>query len=1050
MPKVVALKKLWDAIDETTRSKGTALARRGGLLFAHLDDTGRLSAVFSTPKTDGTRLQVDFSEDPKTQIHDMDSTTKTRVAAAVFLLSLHAPRHLPHTPSPAYGGLTGKPERGRRKTGDAELAVGILNAPPHAPSKWERCRLEVSLSTPSKEYSGNLGNLRQLHFHGGVGASTRTNDFSPQERQIIRFLAINAEPDGMFLDLSAETMAEFMHCLAGFERVTLREKGKGKARSARDIATVHVYSEPASIILAKGRNGAPARPGLATSKGLLPLKNASMVLGRSGLWVGIANDYWWVPATTDLALLRNAVVAGSIADKLSPEQETALAELETVNAKLPTDIRRKHCSPIYDASPNDSGGITVSLKFIYGNNLVNPAGSNIKFSKEHPWKRDTAAEKRFTAELLAAGFAKKSGGTFDLEGAEAAGTFLDTLARQWFQDPEKSFSAEFASIAHGGNRIPPLLCEAQEIERESGKDFLAIRIGFIPAFGIPIPALSWKEILQRVKSGASYIIKDKAFFQIPKRLSEFVLDTADFTSKHKTIPDMILIPTGAAGYWREKLALASEAQAPFIGTGAPSPRTSRSPSPTSEWAPPKSFKGVLRPYQAEAVEWSRKMFDKGLNVILADEMGLGKTIQTIALACSLADDGKLNGPSMILCPSSLIDNWNMELEKFAPDLKRLPLKTGAEWDKTKVPPDGTLIISSYAMAARKAKKLAKIEFDLLALDEAQHIKNASTTNAKTAKSLRARQKIVLTGTPLENRPEELWSIFDFLHPGALGNLNSFKKRYANILEQPEAKQDLAARTAPFIMRRRKCEVEPDLPAKTAQIVPCHMTPEQTLLYEKERKNGLERLCELRGGKSKSRFEILANLTRLRQLCCHPALLPGNAGENVDSAKTDLLKELLLECVDGGHKTLVFSQFTSFLDIFDKWLDSQGIPFARIDGKTKARQDIVNNFNSENGAPVFLLSLKVGGVGFNLVSADRVIIYDPWWNPAAENQATDRTHRIGQTKDVHCMKLVVENSIETKILDLQEKKRRLFKALVDDRPTTTLKDLSYEDLEFLLE
>ena len=445
------------------------------------------------------------------------------------------------------------------------------------------------------------------------------------------------------------------------------------------------------------------------------------------------------------------------------------------------------------------------------------------------------------------------------------------------------------------------------------------------------------------------------------------------------------------------------------------------------------------------------MFANGMNAVLADEMGLGKTIQTLALMCSakLADGDSLR-PSLILCPSSLVDNWRLEAAKFAPSLSVLILRGPKRKTLFAKIAESDIVVASYATAGRDIGVLREIQFEFLVLDEAQHIKNPSTLNASTAKSLNSNRKLVLTGTPMENSPLEFWSIFDFLHPGLLGSLNAFKNRYAGIADDEKMQLDLAARTAPFILRRKKRDVEPDLPEKHVQTLFCEMSPAQRRLYVKCRDEGLEhlRLLSKKGGKS--RFDLLTNLLRLRQICCHPLLIPGMADvdSGVDSAKTDLLKELLLESIDSGHKVLVFSQFTSFLAILRGWLNEKGIPFEYLDGSTAKRQKRVDAFNKDSEVPLFLLSLKAGGVGLNLTSADRVIIYDPWWNPAVEDQATDRTHRIGQTRKVHAMKLVVKDSVEERILKLQERKQRIFRNLVET-PATAMKSLTDEDLEFLL-
>jgi len=357
------------------------------------------------------------------------------------------------------------------------------------------------------------------------------------------------------------------------------------------------------------------------------------------------------------------------------------------------------------------------------------------------------------------------------------------------------------------------------------------------------------------------------------------------------------------------------------------------------------------------------------------------------------------------------------------------------------------------MARRELAKLNKVMFNLLILDEAQHIKNPGTANAHSCKSLKARHKMVLTGTPLENSPEDLWSIFDFLHPNLLGSFAAFKREYANIGESEELRRDLAARTAPFIMRRVKSAVAPELPPREDINMFCSMEPEQRKLYDSILSEGREVLAELEKSPARARkgnMQILTTLLRLRQVCCHPALVENcfEEGKNVPSAKFELMQELLMEHIDSGHKVLLFSQFTSLLAIIRDYLDASGIKYSYLDGATRNRQEVVDEFNNSPDIPVFLLSLKAGGTGLNLTSADTVMIYDPWWNPATELQAADRTHRIGQTRPVRSLKLLIKDSIEEKILALQERKQEIFDQVVDN-PALAVEKFTIEDIKYLL-
>lgn len=405
-------------------------------------------------------------------------------------------------------------------------------------------------------------------------------------------------------------------------------------------------------------------------------------------------------------------------------------------------------------------------------------------------------------------------------------------------------------------------------------------------------------------------------------------------------------------------------------------------------------------------------------------------------------------PALIVCPASLVTNWEREAHRFIPEF-RVVAPQGAERDelfKRGGAPDYDLLILSYAAARLCAEKLRHRKFSYLVLDEAQHIKNPGSSNAKNCKSIEAQHRIVLSGTPLENSPEDLWSIMDFLQPGMLGTLPAFRRAYADIRENPARREDLAVRVGPFIKRRTKAQVAPDLPPKSELALYCDMESEQRALYEKVREEGRAMLRDYRPGDVRKNAAIFTTLLRLRQICCHPALLPDGAGKGVPSAKTELLAELLHENLDSGHKMLLFSQFTSLLGLLIPELEREKIPFEYLDGATRNRQQRVDHFNNSPEIPLFLLSLKAGGTGLNLTAADTVIIYDPWWNPAVELQAADRTHRIGQTRPVSTLKLVVRNSIEEKILELQEKKREIFDSVIDG----AMDNLSIEDLKFLLE
>ena len=457
-----------------------------------------------------------------------------------------------------------------------------------------------------------------------------------------------------------------------------------------------------------------------------------------------------------------------------------------------------------------------------------------------------------------------------------------------------------------------------------------------------------------------------------------------------------------------------------------------------------SLEGILRPYQKEGVSWLRFLSRNGLGGILADEMGLGKTVQALAFL------RPLEGTSLVVCPSSLLFNWAREAEKFVPELKVLCVEGTARNELFSKISDSDLVLTSYPLLRRDIDRYRRFEFAAIFLDEATHIKNPDTQNAQAAMALRGRHRFVLTGTPVENSVRDLWSIAEFVLPGYLGRRADFRERYELPIgrgSQPE-RDRLAKRLRPIMVRRLKQEVAKDLPDKIEQVSFCDLSSDQAELYKKLREEGRRKIEELSDAKDQGRARIaaLTALLRLRQVCCDLRLLGGEA--ECPSGKIELLWELLEESIDGGHRVLVFSQFVGMLKLISAQLEEEGTPFCYLDGATKDRGKVVDRFQQSAEIPVFLISLKAGGVGLNLSAADTVIHFDPWWNPAVEAQATDRAHRIGQSRVVTAYKLICRNTVEEKILNLQRKKREVIDAMVEsEEPLMT--SLSTAEIRELL-
>ena len=473
----------------------------------------------------------------------------------------------------------------------------------------------------------------------------------------------------------------------------------------------------------------------------------------------------------------------------------------------------------------------------------------------------------------------------------------------------------------------------------------------------------------------------------------------------------------------------------------------------ADFEEPESLSATMRQYQKNGYRWLRTLESWNFGGILADDMGLGKTLQMIAVLLAAKLEGK-TGTSLIVTPASLVFNWGEEFKKFAPELK-VTLAAGTQAERQKRLEESVhsdVLITSYDLLKRDAALYEGREFLYQVLDEAQYIKNHTTAAAKAVKVIKSRFRFALTGTPIENRLSELWSIFDYLMPGFLYGYDTFRREFEIPVvknNDQEAMERLQRMVGPFILRRLKQDVLRDLPEKTEEVRYVQMTGKQRKLYDGQAIH-LRSLLDHQSEEefNNSRFQVLTELTRLRQICCDPALCFEDYGD--ETAKTDACMELVQSAVDGGHRLLVFSQFTSMLDILSSRLDGEHVEHFMITGATpkEKRLQLVNAFNG-GAVPVFLISLKAGGVGLNLTGADMVVHYDPWWNLAAQNQATDRAHRIGQQKNVTVYKLITKDSIEEKVLELQETKRELADRIIG-QGTEQAAPMTREDMLRLLE
>lgn len=467
---------------------------------------------------------------------------------------------------------------------------------------------------------------------------------------------------------------------------------------------------------------------------------------------------------------------------------------------------------------------------------------------------------------------------------------------------------------------------------------------------------------------------------------------------------------------------------------------------------PETPLGELRPYQKEGFYWLCFLHRYRFGGILADDMGLGKTLQVLALVKSIAKEG----PVLVVCPRSLIYNWAAEIEKFYPGTGYMVYHGSPEAREKlrKLFGGQEMVITTYDMVVNDAEALREYTFDYCILDEAQHIKNTQTQRARECKKINARHRLVLTGTPVENRLEDLWSLFDFLMPGFLGNQNQFKEKYGVSQKKAGSAELLKAlqqKITPFMLRRQKEEVLPELPPKVVVQWNVLMSQLQEDIYrtvlDQVKQDVLNAVSN--SGLAKSRMTVLSALTKLRQVCDHPSLALTDVSAEADSGKIDALMELIQEAMDGGHRIVLYSQFVRMLKLIRTKLQEARINYVYLDGSTTDRMERINCFNNTPEIPIFLISLKAGGVGINLTSADIVIHADPWWNPMVEEQASDRVHRMGQQKQVMVYKLITIGTVEEKLIQLQNRKKAVFDAIVQSNDELVSR-LTWEDIRELLE
>jgi superfamily II DNA or RNA helicase len=631
-------------------------------------------------------------------------------------------------------------------------------------------------------------------------------------------------------------------------------------------------------------------------------------------------------------------------------------------------------------------------------------------------RRDVGAEMAAIQEVMNLGFEVGPVGDELVARGETAINFWTTGIGKLPSTWERFIPDDLAQVVIRDKSLAP------RARVSSGVDWLSLAISF-ESSGVAVDEDELRMCLEKgrhlvkLKDGSYAPVKAEEVREILNRMAEI---TATAGSDRR-------VPLSQAGRVKDLLNLVSQGSVATvtkelfgklenIGEIEPVPK-------------PRNLKATLRPYQKEGFSWLVFLDSMGTGGILADDMGLGKTIEAITLLLWVKSKSKKNALSLVVAPTSVVPNWLREIERFAPTLKAVTWQGPDRHAMAQQLSDVDVLITSYALLRRDEEFLQTLDLHYAILDEAQHIKNPMSATARAAKKLKSARRLAMTGTPIENRLSEIWSIFDYVSPGLLGSLNRFEEKFARPIDRgdQEAAARLRAAIHPFVMRRTKSEVEKDLPPKIEQDILVPLVEEQSKLYK-------QILAQVRAsvlsevekqGVAKSQIQILAALTRLRQVACDPRLmkLEGNWDDD-ESGKLSALRQIMQEAVAGGHRALVFSQFVEMLKLIKGVFEAENITYEYLDGSTKDRSARIDHFNDDPSVNAFLISLKAGGTGLNLVGADTVIHFDPWWNPAVEDQATDRAHRIGQTRTVSVYRLIAKETVEEKMLELSAKKRAL--------------------------
>ncbi|MFW6414105.1 MAG: SNF2-related protein, partial [Verrucomicrobiota bacterium] len=934
---------------------------------------------------------------------------------------------------------------------EAALSLHLQGEAPFLDTKWQQTELTVSLHYNSRAYAGS--NLKTLVETGHGSGGMRFRQFSSQEQQAMRYLLASSQTANTSnFSLTAYEIADLFHILTDFPRIF--------CTSGRLIINRAVL-EPVLLISKEDDHYRLVPRFNKPQQGLMPSQDLRPVVGRGGTWLASGGVYWWVPGFTDIEWLR-AFIRGkpfhftnTELDKLRAEQEKQTLPFRFYPADQIKElsVTTPECVPVISLDW-ETDGIAAEIDFQYGSQRIPPRAPAVIWHETGFIRRDFSQEQEAVNEVKKAGFKDQQAAgqsvTFKINKPNKIWRFINNLDRKLKNRWRVFYTDRFDKVRNNSGTMELTIKTADE----SGSWFELMINPLTPAGEI----LELRKVFTAIENDKDFLkLSDGGVLKLPEELKLALISLKGRAIKVNEQENILRFGHYAAfpvNAILKKYTNFHEHEHSESDWRRFCRRLEQSLT-TDTVAIPDSLQDILRDYQKSGVVWLKRLNDCGFHGILADEMGLGKTVQALALILSNAESpSNAKRPSLVVCPTSLTENWLHEAAHFTPQL-RCTLITGAERrEKINNIEQFDLAITSYALLRRDIDYYKELNFEYLILDEAQHIKNPHTANAKTSKAVSARYRCILTGTPLENNLWELWSLFDFLMPGMLGTKAFFRRHYEKRSDDQTVNDELLQQIKPFIMRRTKEQVCQELPPKQEQVLYCDLYPAQRRLYDSLLADNQELLAELQPASwSQNRFQYLTLLMRLRQVCDLPALLPPELQPDQEhplpSAKMDLLREIVYEGFDSGRRILLFSQFTKVLQHIAAWLDNQEISYEYLDGATTNRLERVDRFNSDASIPLFLISLRAGGTGLNLTGADTVIHYDQWWNPMVEDQATDRSHRIGQDKTVTVMKFAARDTIEEKIIQLQEHKRELFQEIMSGSYSGA-GELTAEDFKFLLE